>query len=84
MFYIILGITMSFLDLKDDPFLQGLLFYVFLCVHFHCFTSTLCMYVMCLTSLTDYFDDRRLLFAMTKSVFRSFKVLVVEVAELKN
>ena len=31
----------------------------FYCVHFHYFASALCMNVMCLTSLTDSFDDRR-------------------------
>ena len=50
-----------FLDLKDAiSFLQ----YLLLCVYFHDFASTLCkyklyMYVLCLTSLTDSFDDRR-------------------------
>ena len=43
-----------FLDLKDAIlFLQC----PFFCAHFHYFACTLCMYVMCLTSLTDYFDD---------------------------
>ena len=37
---------LSFLDLTDAFFLQGLLF----CIHFH-FASTLCMCVMYLTSI---------------------------------
>ena len=37
-----------------------LLFYkVSFFVHFHYFASTLCMYVLCLASLADYFDDKR-------------------------
>ena len=31
---------------------------LYLCVYFHYAVSTLCMYVMYLTSLTDPFDDR--------------------------
>ena len=44
------------LDLKD-----AVLFYnvFFVCVHIHHSSNTLCMHVMCLTSLTDSFDDRQ-------------------------
>ena len=56
-FKFILSTTVSFLDLTDAIFfLQGLLFFIFVCVHFHKnFASRLCM---CVMYLTDSFDDR--------------------------
>ena len=53
--YIILSTKVSFLE-DTILFLQGSsLSFFALCVHFHIFASTLCMYVMYLTSFDRFF-----------------------------
>ena len=56
--YIILSTSLSFFFDHAILFLQDLLLCMYISINF---ARTLCMYAMCLTSLTNSFDDRRLI-----------------------